>query len=119
MRRWHNRRIQRLSEDQKAEQRPVPSFAQRREQYVKKQRNRVSSAMREVAAHLANFAARRGYSLVSYDDSEHGWMGDQFPYYLLAERIKIVLDERGIEFVKASGAAQEETPSPLAEREQQ
>ena len=117
LRRWiveHKRRIQRLAEDQKVEQRPVPSFAQRREHYVQKQHNRVSSAIREVAGHLGNFAARRGYAQVNYDDSTHGFMGDKFPYYLLAERIKVVLDERGIDFFKESGEAKTKNQEPLA-----
>jgi hypothetical protein len=119
LRRWiaeHNRRIQRLSQDQKAEQRPTPSFAERREAYVVKQRNRVLSAIREVAAHLGNFAVRRKFATVEYDDSERGFMGPRFPYYLLADRMETVLDELGIEFcnARASGGPEPETPEPLA-----
>ena len=119
LRRWiaeHNWRIQRLSEDQKAEQRPTPSFAERREAYVAKQRNRVLSAIREVAAHLGNFAARRKFATVEYNDSERGFMGPRFPYYLLADRIQTVLDELGIEFrnAKTGGGPEPETPESLA-----
>jgi len=126
LRRWvaeHNRKLQRWSEDQKAEQRPVASFAERREEAVRKQRNRVKSALQEVAAHLGAFAERRKFAAVEYDDSDRGYMGEKFPYYLLAERIKLVLDEKGIEFVriekKTSGETEGKSPESLAEGEGQ
>src|SRR5215471_3112676 len=125
LRRWiaeHNRKLQRWSEDQKAEQRPVPSFAERREEAVRKQRNRVKSALQEVAAHLGAFAERRKFAAVEYDDSDRGYMGGKFPYYLLAERIKLVLHEKGIEFVriekKTSGETEGKSPESLAEGEE-
>jgi hypothetical protein len=105
LKRWiaeHNRRIQRWAEDQKAEQRPVPSFAQRREESVRKQRNRVKSAIDEVAADLGAFAERRKFAAIEYDDTERGFMGEKFPYYLLADRIRTILDEKGITFFEES-----------------
>jgi hypothetical protein len=112
--RWtaeHRKRLQRFSEDQKAEQRPVATFAERRSAMAEKQRHRLHSAIQEVAAHLVNFAKRRHYAEVRYDDTDR-WMSE-FPYFALEERIRIKLDEYGIGFQKTSGAVTEE--KPLAE----
>lgn len=116
LKRWiaeHNGSLQRLAEDQKAEQRPVPSFEQRRTNAVGKQHRRVNSAIQEVAAHVANFAQRRKFAKVVYDDSERGFMGDGFPYFQFAQRLSMNLDERGIEFEAASGETPAKTPGPL------
>jgi hypothetical protein len=119
LKRWiaeHNGRLKRLAEDQKAEQRPEPSFAQRRTLAVGKQHRRVNSAIQEVAAHVANFAARRKFAAVVYDDSDRGFMGEGFPYFQLADRLAVNLDERGIEFEhRASAAADKKMPASLAE----
>jgi hypothetical protein len=125
LRRWiaqHNRKLQRLAEDQKAEQRPHPSFENRRSDMVEKQHRRVKSAIQEVAAHIANFAARRKFAQVVYDDSEKGFMGAGFPYFQLADRLAMNLDERGILFEKkipASGGSEEKTPQSLADGEEE
>jgi hypothetical protein len=121
LKRWiaeHKGRLKRLAEDQKAEQRPEPSFAQRRTLAVQKQHRRVKSAIQEVAAHVANFAARRKFAAVVYDDSSRGFMGEEFPYFQLAERLRVNLDERGIEFeYRARALADEKRPALIvAER---
>jgi hypothetical protein len=121
LRRWisqHRRALQRWAEDQKAEQRPIPSFAERRSAAVQKQNRRMNSAIQEIAAHLANFAARRKYQEVIYDDTGHGFAGDAFPYFRLRERIAVALDERGIKMQIASGQAKEQPASPLAKGEE-
>jgi hypothetical protein len=98
VRRWsaeHNRLVLRLAQDQKAEMRPEPSFAGRREAAVKKYRNRMASATHEIAASLASFAVRRKYALVRYDDSQHGFC-PQFPWFELREKLKYKLAAQGI-----------------------
>lgn len=103
--RWitaHRKRLQRLSEDQNAEQTPEPSFKVHRKQLAEKHHRRMKSAIQEIAAHLVNFAERRGYQKIEYRDADR-WLRE-FPYYLLEERIRILLDERGIAFeMEASG----------------
>lgn len=94
----HRNRLKRFSEDQKAEQQQVPSFAERRTRAAHQYRDRTKSVIQEVCAHLAAFATRRGYGKVLYDDSER-WL-NWFPYFQLAERLRIALDEHGIEFEK-------------------
>ncbi len=117
LKRWiaeHNGMLQRLAEDQKAEQRPHPSFSQRRTLAVEKQRRRVRSAIQEVAAHVANFAVRRKLAAVVYDDSNRGFMGEGFPYFQLAERLAVNLDEKGIVFEHgASSEGREEAPTSV------
>lgn len=114
----HAKRMYRFGQDQKAEQRPVASFAHRREQLSRKHAMRMNSVVQEAAAHLANFARRRRIATVLYDDSKR-WL-DLFPYFALEERIKANLDERGIAFVKqnsqpASGRAAEDSALSQAE----
>lgn len=102
----HRKQLQRFSEDQKAEQRPVPAFQAQRHLAVQKYHRRTHSAIQEVASHLANFAARRRYRQVEYNDTER-WLSE-FPYFQLEERIKIKLDEKGIAFEKKASGDDEE-----------
>jgi hypothetical protein len=116
--RWiaeHRVRLQRWAEDHKAEQRPVPSFAQRRELASAKYHRRIKSAVQEIAAHVVNFTLRRRYSEVIYNDQER-WLGD-FPYAALEARLRTLCDEKQIAFTKvdpneAAGEAQP-TDRPL------
>jgi hypothetical protein len=120
LRRWiaeYDRSRQRLAEDQKAEQRPTPSFSARRDTMILKQRNRMDSAVKEIAASLAAFARRRKVAEVLYDDSETGFAGEGFPYFALRQRIAVKLDDYGIGFSHASGEAEAEQQEPLAEGE--
>jgi hypothetical protein len=115
LRRWigeHRTQNQRWNEDQKFEQRPVPSFAERREAAARKFRQRMDSATHEIAAQLAGYAARRHFAQVRYDDSDHSYLGDAFPWYRLRMLIAEKLDARGIA-LDVSGAP--ETPAPHAE----
>ncbi len=112
--RWiaeYQRKLHRLSEDRKAEQRPVPSFAMHWNALVRKQRYRMKSVVQETAAHIANFAVRSHYAHVEYDDSER-WL-EEFPYSALKKRIQLGLEERGIQFVEvvASSTATETAES--------
>jgi len=105
----HRWKLQRWSEDQKAEQRPVPGFAARRREAAEKYHRRMDSAIQEVAAHVANFAQRRRYTEVLYDDSSR-WL-ESFPYAALEARLETNLDERQIEFVKEEGSKDEREDS--------
>jgi hypothetical protein len=118
LRRWaaeHRAMLQRLADDQKYEQRPVPAFAQRREAAARKYRDRMDSATHEIAAQLATYAWRRHFASVRYDDSVHAFVGDGFPWYRLRNLIAEKLDARGIALEIASAAPVQEKPGPLAE----
>ena len=104
VRRWiaeHDRRLWRLSQDQKAEQRPVPTFAARRQSLVLKYRNRMSTAIQQFASQLANFAKRRKVAIVVLDDSDQSY-AEKFPWFELRKRISVKLGELGIEFKHAN-----------------
>lgn len=116
LRRWaaeHRAQLQRWSEDQKYEARPVPAFAARREAAARKYRNRLNSATHEIAAHVAAYAARHHFAAVRYDDADHSYLGDGFPWYRLRALLAENLDARGIT-LKAIGPSGLETPEPLA-----
>lgn len=107
IRRWiseYERKRHRLSEDRKAEQRPVASFTGRWDDMVVKQRNRMRSALQEVAAQLAGLARRRKFALVQYDDRERGFV-EPFPWFELKEKLKGKLDEYGIGFQQVTQVA--------------
>jgi hypothetical protein len=109
--RWiaeHRKQLQRWSEDQKAEQRPVPTFAERREAEVSKYHRRMNTAIQEVAAHVANFASRRRYGRIIYSDRER--FAEDFPYAALESRLRVVLDEKQIAFEKEEGSGQFDAP---------
>jgi hypothetical protein len=109
------RDVQRWADDSKYEQRPVPVFAERREHAGAKYRNRMNSAIRQIAASLAGYAARRKFAIVEYDDTERSFCPG-LPWFMLADRIRIKLDEVGIQFI-ASGSAATKTKEPLANEE--
>jgi len=106
VKRWaaeHAQHLQRWSEDQKAEQRPVPEFAERRAAAAKKYHHRMHTAADQAAAYLANYAARRRFAVVEYNDSDKSYF-EKFVWYRLKERLAIALDERGITFSEPSAA---------------
>jgi len=116
LRRWtaeHRRALQNFADDQKAEQRPVPSFADRRTAAALKYRNRMSSAIREIAAQLVGYATRRGFAAIAYDDSAAGFC-PEFPYSALREQIRTKCDEQGLEFEHSNGIAESEEPELFA-----
>lgn len=114
--RWseeHRTQLQRWADDSKFEQRPKPSFSERREAAARKYRDRMISAVKEIAAQLGGYAARRKFASVRYDDADTSYCPG-FPWFALRERIATVLDEYGITFEHASGELAPETPASLA-----
>jgi hypothetical protein len=99
VRRWaaeHAKQLQRWSEDTKAEERPLPGFAERRAA-ARKYHHRLNTSADQSASYLANYAARRKFATVEYDDSDTSYCGG-YVWFRLRERISMLLDERGIEF---------------------
>jgi hypothetical protein len=100
VRRWtaeHSRRLNRWSDDAKAEQRPIAKYQSRRESATLKYRHRLDSLCHEISAHLANFAARRRYATVQYDDSLQSYCV-RFPWAQLRKHMRVKLGEREIQF---------------------
>jgi len=100
LRRWtaeHTRRLNRWSDDQKAEQRPTASYQSRREATVRKYRRRLDSVCHEAAAQLVSYARRRRFAVLRYDDSEQAYCC-RFPWEKLRRLIAEKADAAGIEF---------------------
>jgi hypothetical protein len=120
IRRWaaeHRKQLQRWAEDSKAEQRPVPDFAERRQANVTKYKHRMSAAAYQAAAYLAAYAARRKFAVVEYNDLEHAYCPD-FVWSQLGDRIAMMLDEYGVEF-RVSARTNNKTEESLAEEKKQ
>lgn len=119
VRRWvaeYRRTMQRLREDRKLEQRPVPKFKHHQDEIVQKQRHRIDSTVKEVAHHLTEFALRRKYAAIQYNDDNKGF-AESFPYFAMRERIKTNLNEYGIRFEHASADVMPQEADSLAEGE--
>lgn len=119
VRRWiaeHAERLQRISDDTKAEKRrpkrAMRGINERRAAWCRKHHRRLDSAIHEATAMLANFAARRGVAQVVLDTRERGF-ASSFPYHELEAKLTYKLDEHGIELTHASGDVVTDTPEPL------
>ncbi len=109
LRRWvaeHRRMLGRLADDQKAEQRPAPPFADRRSAAAVKYANRMSSAIREIASQLVGYAARRGFGVLEYDDSVNDFC-PEFPYAGLRKQISSKCEAAGLKFNYGNASPQE------------
>ena len=76
----------RWSEDQKAEHRPDPPFAERRGHAAAKYNQRMASACHAIAAMLVGYADRRRFAAIRWDDSDQSF-APQFPWFRLGELI--------------------------------
>lgn len=97
VRRWaaeHYRKLDRWSKDQKAENHP-PAFQARREKDCTKYRRRIHSACHEAAAQLVNYAARRRFATIQYNDVVRGFL-KSFPWWQLRDLIREKADAKGI-----------------------
>ncbi len=109
----HRNHLQRWSEDQKAEQRPVADFQSRRERSVVKYRRRMNDTVKRVAASLVRYASRRKFAEIKYTDDEKSYV-DRFPWHELRSRIETLCNEYSISF--ASTEVKDESPKPLADK---
>ena len=117
VRRWiaeHRSRLQRWSEDQKAEQRPVASFQSRREAAVLKFRNRISSFIREISAQIAGVSKRMHFACVQLDDSDRSYIGDRFDWSGFRTYLAQRLNQDGVTIEFASDEVAPKTQGPLA-----
>jgi len=117
VKRWeaeHRRKLNHWSDDQKVENRP-PKFQARREADATKYRRRMDSACHEAAAQLVNYAARRRFGVIRYNDLVRDFVG-RFPWDRLRGLIREKADAKLImfELVDASGSVVKTPPAPLA-----
>jgi hypothetical protein len=104
IRRWqaeHRAQLQRWAEDSKAEHRPVPPFAERRTDAVRKYHNRVGTACHTIASLIVNYSIRRRFAAVHYDDSDRTYC-EQFPWFELKLKIAEKCDAAGLGFEHVS-----------------
>lgn len=121
VRRWqaeHKRRLHRWSEDAKHENRPVANFQSLRERVCQKMKNRLASFCREAASQLVNFAKRRKYAGIRWDDSERGYC-PEFVWFQLKDRIALKCHAEGLTFEHASAEVPETSGAALADTETQ
>lgn len=100
VRRWvaeHRRALQHWADDSKAEARPDPALNARRAGAAVKYHNRMNTAADQAAAFVVNYARRRKFSGIVYDESDHSWC-PQFVWYRLRQRIEVACDEHGLSF---------------------
>jgi hypothetical protein len=100
VRRWvaeHAKQLLRWSEDTKAEERPLPRFAEKRAAAARKYHHRLNTSADQAASYLANYADRGKFATVEYNDSDTSYCAG-YVWFRLRERIGMILDERGIEF---------------------
>jgi hypothetical protein len=110
LRRWaaeHRKFLQSVADDAKVEQ-SAPAFADRRTAAAWKYRNRTRSAIREIAAQLISYAARRGYAAVAYDDRATGFC-PEFPAAALRDQIRNKCVELGLRFEQLPAEIEAET----------
>jgi hypothetical protein len=104
LRRWqaeHRAQLQRWAEDTKAEHQPVPPFAERRAEAARKYHNRMGTACHTIASLIVNYAIRRNFAAVRYDDSDRTYC-EQFPWFELKSKIAQKCDAAGLSFEHVS-----------------
>lgn len=104
VRRWvaaHRSFLQRAGEDKKREKRMDRRQRSILNQYVEdrcgKQRARLDTFVKQVAAQVRGICERRGVGLVAYDDSNRGYMREAgadvpFPWHALKSRLRQLLE---------------------------
>jgi len=100
LRRWqaeHRTQLQRWAEDTKAEHRPVPPFSERRANAVRKYHDRMQTACHTIASLIVNYANRRQFAALRYDDSNRTYC-EEFPWFELKSKVAQKCDEVGLLF---------------------
>ena len=112
---WHTRRLKQWADDSKFEQRPVPAFAARRSEASVRYHRRINTAADQAARYLVNYAVRRKFAEIVYEDSERGFCPG-FVWFRLKQRMETLADEYGIQFTStpASAPVPPELAPPLA-----
>jgi len=102
VRRWiisHRRRLARLSDDCKSEQRRERGrMDAHRGRLCEKHARRISTFLHQASASLVAYAARRGVSRIVYDDSARDYL-PHFPYASLRALIRYKADAEAIEMI--------------------
>ena len=106
--RWierHDERLQRLADDRKFETRTDQSKSEAialvRARLVERQNNRINSFVETTTAAVTNYARRRHYAQILYNDRNRNWFGSaHFPWARLEERLRQKAEANGLKFIK-------------------
>lgn len=115
LRRWqaeHARRLRRWAQDESSV--GAPAEQPRRDATLEKYHNRMDSACHEIAAQLADFAVRRRYAAVRYDDRDQRY-GRGLPWARLRALLTEKLDAAGIPLQWEGTPARRQRRSALVE----
>lgn len=106
VRRWivaHARRLDRISEDRKAERRLPRRRALQLQDHVDKMVHkfhcRMNTFLHQISSHLAGFAGRCGVARVMWNDADTSYVRT-FPWHQLRTMMEMKLDALGIAFVR-------------------
>jgi hypothetical protein len=95
----HKTMLQRTGEDKKRELRMDSRQRKNLEKHVgdrcEKQRNRMDTYVKQVAAQVAKMCDRQGVGTVAYDDTNTAFMPDGFPWHALKTRLRQLLEGEG------------------------
>lgn len=102
VRRWivgYARRLQRLSEDAKADRRGRRGnmLAQERERMRIKHQNRMRDVIHQLSHQVVDYAQRRRASKIEFNDTEHGYIVE-FPWFALRQAIESKAKDQMIDF---------------------
>ncbi len=109
IRRWaaeHRKKLQRWAEDSKAENRPVPPFAERRRLAAEKFHRRMAGACHQIAAMITGYAVRRRFMAVKFDDTVRDFCPD-FTWFALADKLAEKCDAAGLNLIRVEAAEPE------------
>lgn len=96
------RRVQRLSDDRKYEQRqPDASFQARSTDEVTRYARKMATITHQIAASVIAYAERRHFAGLTYDDSDHAFV-ERFPWHELRQKIADKCEQRGVAFALAA-----------------
>jgi hypothetical protein len=103
----HRRFLQRVSEDKKREVRMDPrqraNLNQKVDDRCGKQRARLDTAVKQIAAEVARFLQRQRVGLLAYDDSVKSFLPEGFQWFALAARLQqLFVVEMGGEWVSGT-----------------
>jgi hypothetical protein len=100
----HQRNLQSISDDLKAEARPAsPALRERLDAMCHRHRCRIDSELRRLAAMVAGYAARSKCAAVVYNDADHRYFRDGAPWDKLRRYMEEACDKAQLDFRLASG----------------
>jgi len=98
----HRAQLARWAEDSKAEERPVPSFSERRQRSAIGYQRQMKTAADQAARSLVNYCGRRKFLALELNSSDVSY-SEWFPWHYLKSRIETLCAERSIEFRASTG----------------